>query len=106
MRQVIPAWTVGNSAARWRPKLAMKPSACALVRVRSAPDETDPGGASIGLLPLRESERPEEVVRTQMAPVVDGRRQHADDLVGFTVHRTVRRDVGVRAEAILPSTGG
>ena len=49
------------------------------------------------------AERPEEVERTQMAPVVEGGGQHADDLVGFAVDANrAADDVGVTPEAVLP----
>src|SRR2546422_1054615 len=69
----------------------------------ATPDEAEPGGATVRCFLLGEAEWPEEVERPQMAPVVDGGGQHADDLVGFTVDADgAADDVGVTPEAILP----
>ena len=47
----------------------------------ATPDEAEPGGAAVRRLLVAETERPEEVERAQVAPVVQGGGQHADDLV-------------------------
>ncbi len=66
-------------------------------------DEADPGAATVGPLLFGETERPEEVERTQMAPVVQGVGQHAHDLVYFAVDANgAADDAGVAPEARLP----
>ncbi len=71
----------------------------------ATPDEADPGGATVGRFLFGETEWPEEVERTQVAPVVQGGGQHADDLVGFAVDANgAADDVAVAPEAILPES--
>ena len=104
VRQVLSALAAGKSAARRRPKSAMKASACARVtRGGATPDEADPGGVAVARLLFREAERPEDVDRVQVAPVAEVGGQHADDLVGLAVDANrAADDLAVTAEAILP----
>ena len=61
------------------------------------------GRAAVAGFLFRESEGTEQVDQTEMAPVVEGGRQHADDVVGFAVDANdAADDVGVTAEARLP----
>jgi len=74
-------------------------------RAGATPDEADPRGPPVGRLLFGESEWPEQVERTQMAPVVECGGQHADDLVGFAVDANgAADDVGVTPEAIAPES--
>ena len=59
---------------------------------------------SAGFL-LIESERPEEIERAEVTPVVEPGGQHADDFVRFAVDaKRAADDVGSAAEAVLPAT--
>jgi hypothetical protein len=70
----------------------------------ATPHETNPSGSAIRDFLVGQAEWPEKIERTQMAPVVDGRGQHADDFVGFAVDANdATNDVGVASEAVLPT---
>ena len=106
VRQVLPALASGNAVARRAPKLAMtrSPSTCEIVLERAA-DQLERRRAAVGGCLGVEAEGPEHVDPSQVAPVVEGGGQHADDLLRFTVDaHGAADDAGIASEAVLPAT--